>query len=101
MNFLSHASAAGLCYRTSTNTREKFMMKNKWGLMSAFLFITATAWAANQVFTDKAPSSIKIENSQQGLGVETTEVKYITSFLPDYAKQLLIKVTTTIHFDTG
>jgi len=77
------------------------MKKNKFGLICAAILLAGTAWAANQVFNDKEESSLQIQESDTGLQVEMKEVRYITSYLGDYSKQVLIKVVSSISRNTG
>lgn len=77
------------------------MKKNKFGLICGAVLLTATAWAANEIFNDKSEASIQIQRQDPGLQVETKEVKYITSYLGDYSKKILLKVTTNLKINTG
>lgn len=77
------------------------MKKNKFGLICAAILVTASAWAANQVFNDKAEASIQIQEDSNGLQLETKEVRYLTGYLTDYSKKMLLKVTTTVSRNTG
>jgi len=77
------------------------MKKNQFLLVGAALLIVGTAWAANKVFGNKGESSIQIEQVGSNLEVRKTEVKYITSYIGDYSKNVLLKATTNTKYNTG
>lgn len=78
------------------------MKKSKFALVCGALLVAAgTAFAANEIFNDKGEASIKIQEQDAGLIIDTTEVHYITDYLPPYAKQILVKVTTSLQINTG
>lgn len=78
------------------------MRMSKWGLICGALLIAGTAWAAGQMFSDKAESSIQIqEGGYGGLEIHKKEVKYLTGYLPDYLQKVLIKVTTDLKNNTA
>lgn len=77
------------------------MKKNKFGLIGAVLVMAGMAWAAGEIFNDKGEATLKVERQDAGLQVESKEVRYITSYIGDYSRKMLLKVTTTLKFNTG
>lgn len=77
------------------------MKKNMFGLMSAALLLAGTAWAANQVFNDKAEAAVQVQEDANGLQVSLKEIRYITGYLGDYSKNILIKATVSTSRNTG
>lgn len=77
------------------------MKKNKFGLTGVILVVAGTVWAAGEIFNDQSEATLKIERQDTGLQVQSKEVRYITNYLGDYSRQMLLKVITTLNFNTG
>lgn len=77
------------------------MKKNKFLVLLTGLLIAGAAGAVVAAYSDKGESSITLTESHGDMDIDTVETRYITAYLGQYSKNVLLKVQTSTQYNTG
>ncbi|WP_413288175.1 hypothetical protein [Bdellovibrio sp. HCB337] len=74
------------------------MKKNKFLVLLSGLLIAGVAGAIAATYSDKGESSISVTDTNGDVAVKMLETRYITQYLGQYGKQVLLKVQTSTEY---